>query len=319
VSWNLENKEANESMTLKYSGEFSPRSVVWRSFVACMAVATLTASAAAAKVYTLVSDSPDFDDSPYGFSGTITTDGRIGFFLDASFITDWSITVETPGEVDGVKTQTLTPAGGSTVSLLGPRRLIAVTPTSISLPHSVEPFTFLDFSAVAPHGEFIRFQAPYSVALITATGSLPGFLGAPGEILVTDSSEVGSSNHRARYDVMLIATAIPEPSSLVLLAMLKVVGFSFHRRRLRNHCSNNLQCGISSHAIVTLQAGGDHFNLKTLTPKALTFRLASRSLSDVQRASGGADDATTAAKSHPTFATHFWRIHDFANTSAESK
>ena len=57
--------------------------------------------------YTLISDSPQFDGSPYGFSGTITTDGSLGSFADVSFITDWSITLSTPGD-DGITTQVFT-------------------------------------------------------------------------------------------------------------------------------------------------------------------------------------------------------------------
>ena len=59
-------------------------------------------------VYTLIPDTGLTDG--YGFSGTVTTDGSIGTFTDASAITDWNITILTPDGVDGVASQVLTPA-----------------------------------------------------------------------------------------------------------------------------------------------------------------------------------------------------------------
>lgn len=95
MSRELETKKVNKPMTHKNSGKFSQRSIVLRALIACLAVAAMSDSPAAAKVYTLVSDSPWLDDSPYGFSGTITTDGSLGNISDVSLITDWNIKLET--------------------------------------------------------------------------------------------------------------------------------------------------------------------------------------------------------------------------------
>ncbi len=85
--------------------------------------------------YTLISDSPQFDGSPYGFSGTITTDGSLGSFTDVDFITDWSITLATPGD-DGVTTQVLTPFDTRFESVHGGGGDFVVSPTNIFISYS---------------------------------------------------------------------------------------------------------------------------------------------------------------------------------------
>src|SRR5262245_17271775 len=71
------------------------------------------ANAAHAKdrIYTLVPDIP-FDDSPFGFSGTITTDGSTGAISSVNFIKDWSITIRSPSDVDGIATEVFTRSSG---------------------------------------------------------------------------------------------------------------------------------------------------------------------------------------------------------------
>ena len=89
-------------------------------------------------VYTLV-EPVHFAGSPYGFSGTVTTDGSTGVLTTVDFVTSWSIMVFTPGDVDGVTAELLDPTN-STVSLeLGTAAGVIVTPESISFPLGLTP------------------------------------------------------------------------------------------------------------------------------------------------------------------------------------
>jgi hypothetical protein len=157
----------------------------------------------------LISDSPQFDGSPYGFSGTITTDGSIGSFTDVDFITDWSITLETPGD-DGILTQVLSRVDGpfgNFESVHGGDGDFVVTATDISIASSGTSLptrlrlgtipgdlgdTFIDwsspgwagfflkggikihdFDSTPPNSDFHVFGSPLSVPVATGGIAIP--------------------------------------------------------------------------------------------------------------------------------------------------
>ena len=93
-------------------------------------------SVSADVVYTLVSDSPQFDSSPYGFSGTITTDGSFGSFANADIITDWDITITTLAGVDGDVTEELNLTFDDVTFFLSGTGNLVATPTTLSISNS---------------------------------------------------------------------------------------------------------------------------------------------------------------------------------------
>lgn len=77
-----------------------------------IAIVLTTPLACEGNTYALVQ--PDlFNSHPFGFSGTVTTDGSIGLQTNTDFIESWAITIVTPSSVDGVSTELLTPDNSS--------------------------------------------------------------------------------------------------------------------------------------------------------------------------------------------------------------
>lgn len=193
-----------------------------------LTLAAISIGPALATVYTLVPDSPGFDDSPFGFSGTITTDGSVGSFFDLSFVTDWNITLETPGDVDGVTTQTLTPGNGSMATLYGN---LIVTPTVIRIPGNTLFSAILTFAAPEPGDEGLRFRVPYVPPLGTVDPDVVVDPPRAATIQVYDFGEENSLFSQS-YIFLTVATALPEPSSATA-AMLAACALGFTPRRSR--------------------------------------------------------------------------------------
>lgn len=80
-----------------------------------------------------------FDQHPFGYSGFIETDGTTGTLADTDFIRSWRITVETPGDVDGVVSEVLTPDNSSVELRLETTTGLIVTPDFLSMPVKVSP------------------------------------------------------------------------------------------------------------------------------------------------------------------------------------
>lgn len=161
------------------------------------------------------------DDNPYGYLGAITTDGTTGAFTDASAITDWSITLWTSGEVDGVFRQVLTPEN-SVVSFTGPGKL-DISSTSIDLPYTedVTVFSTLAFEAVGSD-ENLSFISPrigLNPVIELSPPYLPGF--SAGSASIYDASEIMVlSGLTFEGDLSVtVAIAIPEPSTAILCCL----------------------------------------------------------------------------------------------------
>lgn len=182
--------------------------------------------------YTLISDSPQLDESPYGFSGTITTDGSLGSFTDVDFIMDWSITLATPGD-DGVFTQVFTPVDSRLEFVHGSGGDFVVSPTDIdisstntSLPtrlrlgqlFSDPGDTFIDWSGPGWAGAFIK--GGIKIHNVDSTPPDSGFqvFGSPFFLPVATGG-----------------VTIPEPPSLLtlLLGALGVTHVLRNRRQAR--------------------------------------------------------------------------------------
>lgn len=171
-----------------------------------------------AAVYTIISD-PGIG-SDYSYSGTLTTDGSIGTFSVATAITDWNINITTPGGVDGVVSQVLTPATSTKFHFPQGVGDIVITATSISILNSgVDNTTNLAFSA--PTGESFTLEGPKSTTLT-------------GFVSVSDVNEVPPYGSALIGDVVSaqVAYRIPEPgaASLSLLGLLALSGAVAHSR-----------------------------------------------------------------------------------------
>jgi len=89
-----------------------------------------------------------FESSPYGFSGTITTDGSIGILTTLDFIESWSITVFTPATVDGVSSELLEPTNSMVSLFISDTPGLIVTSESISLSPGPLPLATLSWSTL---------------------------------------------------------------------------------------------------------------------------------------------------------------------------
>ena len=166
--------------------------------------------------YTLISDFPQFDGSPYGFSGTITTDGSLGSFADVSFITDWSIALATPDD-DGVTTQVFTPFDTSFESVHGGGGDFFVSATEIGIARTDTSLpTRLRLGTIYgdPGDTYIDWSSP---------GWAGFFLKGGIKIHDFDSTPPNSAFHVFGSPFSLpVATGgvvIPEPSSFLALSL----------------------------------------------------------------------------------------------------
>lgn len=93
---------------------------------------------AAAAVYFL-NEPALFDQHPFGYAGFVETDGSTGTLASTDFIRSWRITIETPGAVDGVTSEVLTPDNSTVELSLETTDGLIVTPESISMPVRISP------------------------------------------------------------------------------------------------------------------------------------------------------------------------------------
>jgi|GEM_PF-4055978 len=185
-------------------------------------------AASASNLYTLVSDSPQFDNSGFGFSGTITTDGRTGVFSDVSFIKDWSITLETPG-FDGNSSLTLTPSNSPIQFFRNQMGNIEVTSNSIMILQSGDL-----------RGSALSFGSTSSLSTATSID----WQGPSNEASIPDRGIIGIvDNDDTPFEIdfefgdvaaIPVATAVPEPSALFIwsLAMVGLGAYRYRRSRI---------------------------------------------------------------------------------------
>jgi hypothetical protein len=163
-------------------------------------------------IYTLVQP-VQFESSPYGFSGTVTTDGSVGNKTTLDFIKSWSITVRTPATVDGVSSELFDPTN-STVSLfVSDTPGLMVTTESIKL--SAGPLPLATLTWASPQDE-TRLQ--YTNRFGTDLG-----------VSVSDASELdrGLGITAAGSPI----ASVPEPS--IVLLLLIAIGSCICRRHDR--------------------------------------------------------------------------------------
>lgn len=183
----------------------------------------LCCPADAGMVYRL-NESPYFEGSSFGFSGTVTTDGSLGLQTSVSFIESWSITVRTPSAVDGVGEETLTPAN-STVSLaLNGDPGLTLSAQSISMP--VKSFG-------------IPATLTWSTANDETTLSFSNrFTDAQG---IGAGESIYDSSESAGIGVVLrdapLASAVPEPAAAWLIASVAFCGRVQRRGRQMSRMS----------------------------------------------------------------------------------
>ena len=84
------------------------KNIFYKALLACLCLLTMPSHASVNYTF------ENFNlTNGYAFSGTITTDGSTGNFTSASAITDYTITLITPDEVDGISEQVLTPSNSA--------------------------------------------------------------------------------------------------------------------------------------------------------------------------------------------------------------
>lgn len=208
-----------------------------RAILAFVVLLASPSAHAADRVYTLVPY--EFNDPRFAFSGTITTDGSTGTFSDASFIKDWSITVHTPSEVDGVAEEVFSSATGPSLTFKG-WQTIQVTKDSISLIESAGYFSErtslslgasgFDATSISWNGAYTVYPEPGLVADL-----FPGrrFLANVYIFDVGETPEIGTAFLSA--DPLIVAAdgvAVPEPSAIVLTALGAFRLVSIHRRKI---------------------------------------------------------------------------------------
>ena len=174
-------------------------------------------TACAQIVYTL-NQPALFDSSPYGFSGTITTDGSTGSFASVDFITSWSIVVRTPATVDGVATELLDPTNSSISLNIANTTGLVVTEESLSLPLGLPPLATLSWSTPM-NATVLQFnnRAGTEGAVSVQDASEPN----PGLGIVARGSPIASGGVR-----------VPEPSAVAIIAT-SLIALSAIRGRLK--------------------------------------------------------------------------------------
>ena len=201
--------------------------MITRHFLALLFLLLLGRPGVAAVIYNL--EHVTGFQPGYGFSGTIVTDGATGSFSDASHITSWNITLNTPAGNDGVATQVLTLANSFLTFTFSTGGTLDISATSLSMPAANGPISLLQFSTTAGQNpnnatEAISIASPDSSSL------------NPGSILLRDESESVQISQRGLGTLSRITfatAAVPEPSSwcLGMIACLAAGTLRVARRR----------------------------------------------------------------------------------------
>ena len=148
-----------------------------------------------------------YDSSPFGFSGTVSTDGSTGVLATTDFITSWSITVHTPSTTDGVASEVLTPSNSSVSLDLAGTPGLTVTPSAISMPpRGPLPLSTLTWTTASGETE-LQF-----------TNRFTNQLGIGAGVTVFDHSERNSAHGVVSQDAP-VATVIPEPATSWLIVV----------------------------------------------------------------------------------------------------
>jgi hypothetical protein len=191
-----------------------------RKLLAAAAVALLGIASPswASLVYNVV----EYNDLDFSISGTITTDGTSDDFTSAPFnFQSWSITFTNPENNFTYSFDDSNSSWEGGFDTLGP---LAVTPTEIFLNRPQDP------NKPAQDLRLISNAGPGGYVLAWGTGQASPIFSVVFDDSVTiiqtarfqGSSETG----------LLIATAVPEPSTLALaLPGLAIIGLGLSRRR----------------------------------------------------------------------------------------
>ena len=159
-----------------------------------------------------------FDQHPFGYSGLIETDGSTGTLNSTDFIRSWRITVETPGEVDGVVSEVLTPDNSTVEFSAETTDGLIVTPNSISMPVKISPVRLNPLATLTwstlDDETILQFTNRFTVD--------PG-VGAGASVF--DPSEL---NDTLGVVSDFTVASVPEPASGVLV--LLVAGCTLSRR-----------------------------------------------------------------------------------------
>jgi hypothetical protein len=189
------------------------------AIVLLLAVLAVDRPATGQIVYTL-NEPVHFAGSPYGFSGTVITDGSTGVLTTVDFITSWSIMVFTPGGVDGVTAEHLDPANSSVSLELGSAAGLIVTPETISFPLGLTPLATLRW-ATAMDETVLQFN---------------NRLGTGGGVGVSDPSEPNGALGvvAAGAPIASGGVLVPEPSGsgAVAVCASAIAALRFRGRRV---------------------------------------------------------------------------------------
>ena len=172
---------------------------------------------------TYMLNQPDvFGAFPYGFSGTITTDGSTGLMTTTDFVDSWSITVFTPDTVDGLSSETLTPSNSAVSFSVSDSLGLEVSADAISMSEK------LSTSAIPL--ATLTWATNDGNTTLQFTNRFTDRAGLGAGVNVFDPSE-----QNATLGVVLegfpIATLVPEPTTSTIALTVLCLAVSRNRTR----------------------------------------------------------------------------------------
>lgn len=189
---------------------------------------SMSAHVTAATVYNL--QSYDLTNG-YSYSGTLTTDDRIGLFDSVDPIIGWNISIFTPDSSNGVREQVLTPDNSSLSSFfLGLERAgrLSISQGEIAL----TPGARNGFSAELFFLLFDNRSDLFDGDRLTFNGAL---LNAPSQVIIQDvdgQNFIGLGEFfNPQSEPLVVANAVPLPSAALLFAPSIVSLLLFRRLR----------------------------------------------------------------------------------------